>query len=586
MFNNVSAIRHTACASLILAFLMHSNSAAASAEVKSLAGSLPPGALAYGELSRLDQVIERVQHSEYLKLALTSPEFEAFRKTPHYRKAQAGRTILQIQLGMDLWTAAKKLIGGRVAVALYPKPDSNQPDVVALIRVTDPKILTRLRERLDPLLQLADEQIERSENSDGDELFDLDGKAFVALSQDWLAAASREELLTKTLALLHGTAMQSLADDKSFVAMTRQMGGDHLLTTYVNLETIAKAAGKRLGLPEKSDNPLGSLLVGGFIELAVRSPYAGLTMDVKEHEFTLTAGVAGSPKSLGKTHQSFFSDPAGPGTPAIPKPPSLIGGFTIHRDFADWYRNREELLQPKVLPAFDKFESGLANLLPGRDFGQDVMPLIGKNLTFVSAPQDYSHLDGKPGVKLPGFALLVDLAQPKEAAEIFQLFFQTFSSILNIQAGQQGRQPWIMESQSYKDVQITFGRYLKKPSGKRLPLVFNFMPASARVGDKFIISSSLGLCRQLIDELKKPPNDEKRPNKNLNFEFYLGPFADILEANQEYFQARRIQEGRSPEQAKADIAMYLRILHSFDSLSLSTSVKSDAFQVQFLGKWK
>ena len=83
------------------------------------------------------------------------------------------------------------------------------------------------------------------------------------------------------------------------------------------------------------------------------------------------------------------------------------------RDFTGWYRHREELLREQVLPGFDQFEAGLGNLLPGKDFSEDVLPLIGSNLTFVTAPQDYSHLDGEPGVKLPGFALIVELARPE-----------------------------------------------------------------------------------------------------------------------------------------------------------------------------
>jgi len=319
--------------------------------------------------------------------------------------------------------------------------------------------------------------------------------------------------------------------------------------------------------------------------MGTRSPYGGLTLDIEEEQFVLTAGVAGNPRVLGETYAPFFANPPETGTRPMPQPPELIGGFTLYRDFGEWYRRREELLQPQILPGFDKFESGLGNLLPGKDFSEDVLPLIGNNITLVAAPQDYSHLDGEPGVKLPGFAVIIELAQPKEGAELFQLFFQTFSSILNIQAGQQGRQPWILASETYKDEKITFGRYLQKPSGKRLPLVFNFRPASARVGDQFIISSSLGLCRQLIDDLNKPAS-KNRVNKNLNLQFHFGPFTDILEANQEFFQAQRIQNGRSPQQAQQDVAILLKALRYLKTLDLSTRVSGDSFQAQFKGSWK
>jgi len=242
-------------------------------------------------------------------------------------------------------------------------------------------------------------------------------------------------------------------------------------------------------------------------------------------------------------------------------------------------------MEPSLLPGFDQFESGLGNLLPGKDFSEDIMPLIGKNITFVSAPQDYSHLDGAPGVKMPGFAVVIDLAKPDEGAEIFQLFFQTLSAILNIEAGQQGRQPWLLKSEVYNDVIVNFGHYLKKPKGDRLPLVFNFTPASARVDDQFIISSSVGLCRQLIDQLRDPQNRQPT-NKNLQVELRVDALVDILAANQETFQAQRIQEGRSPKQAKQDVDTVLTLLRYVKSLALSTAISGDTFQAQLKGTWK
>lgn len=555
------------------------------AEPDSLANSMPAGAIGYVEITGLDSVLDRVKQSAYLETATTSPQFQAIEKTPQYQQAQAVRKVAETQLGMDLWTAAGKLLGGQMAVALYTKPGKKQPDVVAVVRVTDAALLTKLRERLDPFLELAGEKVDTSQTIEGSQIIDFDGKAFVTIRDDSVVASNNRDLFTKAVRLLTGKAKGSLAADKAFQLMNRQMGGGHLLRLFVNTGAIAKSQGGRF-IPKKLDNPLVSLLLGGIMELATRSPYAGLTLDVSDDRWVLTAGVAGDSRKLDESHHGFFSKPGEAGTPEIPQLPSLIGGFTIHRDFSGWYQNREQLLEEKVLPGFDKFEAGLGNLLPGKDFGEDVLPLIGKNLTFVAAPQDYSHLDGKPGLQLPGFALIIDLAKPEEAADVFQLFFQTLSAILNIQAGQQGRQPWVMKSETYKDVQISFGRYLEKPAGDRLPLVFNFMPASARLDDKFIISSSLDLCRKLIDELKQPKPTRTRGNRNFDFEFHPGPFAEILEANQQFFHARAIQKGRTPEQARVEFETILKIVRYFDTTRLSTSVKPDAFQVKLEGGWK
>jgi len=170
---------------------------------------------------------------------------------------------------------------------------------------------------------------------------------------------------------------------------------------------------------------------------------------------------------------------------------------------------------------------------------------------------------------------------------LLQLFFQTFSAILNIEAGKQGRQPWILDMETHRGVKITSARYLhlQRPSGTRLPLVFNFMPAAARVQDQFIISSSVGLCRDLIDHLKGATDAEPR-GTNLALEIDITAVADSLDLNRDFFLARQIQEGRTPEQAQQDVDMALQVLRYVESLSMTTRGTDQTLQARLKGTWQ
>lgn len=586
------AFRRTAILLLSLGIFAGQGSSGALAQAGkpgSLAGAVPSGAVGYAEVSGLGGLLSRIQESSYLQTVTSSPQFQALEKLPQYKKGLAVKKIVETQLGMDLWKAFESLLADRLAVAVYLKGEGGNggpggQDVVALLRGVDAKVLAQFRERVEPLLTLIDDQPAEPEMIQGARVISIKGKLFAGVGDTWLVAASTRDLLMKVLTLQSGNGKGALTEDEPFQAMTAHMGGEHLVRAYVNTDLVAKVKGSRL-VPEKLDNPLASILLGGLAELGGTSPFAGVTLDVQEDRFVLASGVAGDSRKLDEAHRVFFSDPSNPGTPAVPQLPGLIGGFTFYLDLANWYKQREKLLDAAVLPGFDKFETGIANLLPGKDVGQDVVPLLGKNLLLVAAPQDYMHLEGRPGVKLPGFALVLELAKPDEGADILQLFFQTISSILNIQAGQQNRQPWVMSSETFKDVQISYGRYLKKPTGDQLPLVFNFMPAAARVGDKFIISSSLGLCRQLIEDLQKP-SDKQRPNRNLNLELYPQALSEILQANQGLFEAQAIQKGKDAKQAVAEFSTILQLLRSFQAFRLSTTVKPESFQVQLEGSWK
>ena len=469
--------------SLVVVFLSATAGVTKAQQPVSLAAAMPPGAVAFVEISDLDTVLDRTEKSAWLKLATEIDGLLHLAQSEPYRKAQAARQIVERQFGVELWTAGKRLLGGCVGVALYLDRDRPQPGVILLVEGADAKLLAKIRERIEPFLVLADEQVKTHQTIEGMTILELNDRAFIAAYDDWIIAASDKDLLTQTIARRAGSNDErSLADDESFRTASQQMDTGHLLRAYVNTTAINKLADGRYA-PEKLGNPLLSLLAGGILEMAVRSPNAGVALDLKDDHLLLTAIVAGAPQSLGPDYAAFFSDPAQRGAAPLVRPRQLIGGFMINRDFATWYGHREQLLEPRLLPGFDEFESGLRNLLPGKDFEQEVLPLLGKRVTFVAAPQDYIHLGGEPGIKFPGFAAVVELTKPQESGDMLRLFFQTIFAILNIQAGQQARQPWIMSSENHQGVQISYGRYLTKPAGERLPLLVNFVPVSAQVGD-------------------------------------------------------------------------------------------------------
>ncbi len=567
-------------------------SLAANAADTDLAKVAPSGAVFFAEISGLEPWIEKLQNSQIVASLPANPQVQAFYQSPQGKKADAGRKLVETQLGMDLWTLGKTLLGHRIGVALYPHDGRKEPDAVIIVQVKEAASLNRIRERLDPLLVLIGDQTQASSGPGGSSLRNYDGKLFVADKDNWIVLSSTQDLLTSTVSLLAGGPSEthkSVSQDAGFVAMTQQMGDQHLARSYVNLEMISKAMGGRLG-PDKLDNPLASLIGGAVFELANRSPFLGSTIDLNNERLLVTNAVAGKPESLGEKYQPLFAAADKPDAARLPTVPGLIGGFTLHRDFASWYKRREELLQAKVLPEFDKFESGLSNILPSRDFGSDILPTFGRNLTFLAAPQDYSHLQGKPGMQLPGLALVFDLAKPDEGTEILNLFFQTISTITNLNAAQQGRQPWVLSSESYKDVQITFGKYGQKPKGDRLPVIFNFMPAAARVGDKFVMSSSVDLCKRLVDVYTTPVTTTatRKPTRDdFLFELTGESLADILEVNRGMLEARSVaQEGKTSAQAQADTTTLLQLVRAVRTLRLTNGAEGAGYQIQVEARWK
>lgn len=565
--------------------------AAEESQGDSLVRHFPTGALGTVEVAGLAGIIERIETSPALQAYLDSPLYEDILKTPPAKKGLAGKAILEAQLGMDLWKAAKTFLGDRIALAIYSGSDGGPPDGVLVVRVKDGSDLTKLYEKLSPLISLAGDQLTVAEEEGNTTLRFKDGNRAI-LKDRWLVSGKNRDLVTQTLKNLLANADSGLTNETAWKSMSQQMGARHTIQVCVNLARITELKGGRL-IPEKLDNPVVSLLYGGVLELATRSPYLGLTLDVGANSFTLQSAIAGKVSELDDAHQALVLDPAQPLIPLVPGVADRLGVISVSRNFVKWYKAREQLLEPKLQPEFDKFETGLATFLPGKDFAEDVLPLLTGRIALVSAPQDYSYLDGKPGVQIPAFALVIELAKPREGADIMNLVTQTILTITNLEASKQKRQPWVQSSESYQEIQINFARYLQRPKGDQLATSYNFQPASALVENRFIMSSSLGLCRQLIDALKKENAplasavDATRTAIPI-FVQELSPsvVATLLDANSAVIHARNIQNGKTAEQSARELDGLCQLLKQLTTIRFDTVQYPDHMRLELHGGWK
>ena len=563
----------------------------AAADGASLVRHLPAGALGTVEVTGLAPIIERIEKSEALKAYLDSPLYDDALKTDPARKALAGKAIAEAQLGMSLWSFAKTYFGDRIVLGVYPPSDGRQPDGVLIVQVKESADLTKLLDKLTPLISLTGDQVAISDHEGGGKALTFKDGNRAVLKGRWLVASKSGSLLSQTLGNLASGMSSGLESEAAWKTMSQQMGPQHTIQLCVNLTKIGELQGKRL-VPEKLDNPVVSLLYGGLIELAARSPYLGVTLDVRENGFSVQSSVAGKVTDLDDAHRALVLDSAQPLVPLIPGVTDRLGVISFSRNFVTWYKAREQLLEAKLQPEFDKFETGLATFLPGKDFAEDVLPLLTGRIALVSAPQDYTYLDGKPGVQLPAFGLVIELAKPREGSDILNLVAQTILTITNLEASKQKRQPWVQASESYKDVQINFARYLERPKGDQLATSYNFQPASALVGNRFVMSSSLGLCHQLIDALtSQEPQEAAAVGSRTgipNFVQEISPSvaAGLLEANAAVIHAKNIQNGKTAEQSARELDGLCKLLRHLTTIRFDMVQYPDHMQLELHAGWK
>ena len=548
-----------------------------------LSRAMPKGAVAYAELRDLGAKLIQLRDSEYVQDLMELPQVVEAMKERDSIKALAVKTLVESYLDLDIWTLAEVMLS-EIAVGLYPQ-DGGEPAPIVMFRINNAEVWTKVRERLDPILILADDQVERRKEGDL-EYLDFGDELHIVLHEKWAVASSKAALLKSAVAGLTGKGKTSVARQPSFRKMEGLMGAEHMLRVWLDLASFRSSPDDRLNVPEKYDDGFASLIFSGIIELGLKSDFLGLTLDADEKGVQLTTFIDGDAKELGDDFGWFFSDADSIGARPLPAVKGLMGGFTIHRDVAGWYNRREDLLVENLQPEFDKFESGVGNLFPGRSITEDVIPTFGNSFTLLAAEQTFEHLDGAPGIKLPGFAVIFDLNKPEDAT-MFQLVFQTVVTILNFAGAEEGkmmRGPSVMTAVVHDGIPVNTIQFLQKPKGERLDISYNFIPSSATVNGRFIFSSSLPLCKALVDEIKKPQVADAT-NRNFNFELHPNAIAPLVKTNRSTLLSKSIQQGKTAEEARQEIDFLQSALEYFKLFGIRTSVLETGFQLQLTGKW-
>lgn len=565
--------------------LQFSAAAAAAPEADpSLASNIPGGALAFIEATGLAKLVGHVKGSELLENIIQSEDFALVRQKRWFEEVQSSKKMAEFVLRMSLWEASSKLLGGRVGFAVYPPVDGDdEPEVAFLLRPSEPSDWLKNRVWSAPLLKLGLKRIERL--AFGGEVAAYRTRNFrskhtyFALHDNWIAGASSIDLLKKTVLLQPpvktrlGEPGEKLGDEIAYQRMTKRMGAAHIGRMFIDTQRVAKFAGPNLGLPKDSEDPMLSLFLGGVVELIDNSRFVGFVLDRHGKEVRFASGIDARPQDVAERYRIFFSDNPSSGMQPLPEVSGHIGGFTLYRQFGDWYRGRDEVLKDSLIPGVEGFQGNIGDILLGKAGDKRSSPVIGNKIAFVAAMRDDAGAEEGTGATLPGFAFVVDLAKTDNTdATIAPIFDAVLDELQN---GESKKFTWQRDNEKYRGVTVRFAS--GKSGGRKL------VPAIARVGDQLVVSSSRKLCHDLIAVLQKPERGLLK-GKDLVFNLHTTPLKSLLTTNRKQYHEQLIRDGRSPKQAADDLKNIENLLAIFSSLQGSTSASSGIFEMEVNGR--
>jgi hypothetical protein len=237
-----------------------------------------------------------------------------------------------------------------------------------------------------------------------------------------------------------------------------------------------------------------------------------------------------------------------------------------------------------------KLDTFAGQFFGGRDFGTGVLGALDPRWRLVVAHQDFDPKAPVPDLKLPGFALVADLnPDDDDFHQRLKVAFQSFVGLTNLNAAQKSAPPLELGSEVFEGVTVSTSHYMvpkvdrdsdaaSQPNQK--PAVdqrFNFTPSIAQVGNHFILSSSLGLTRALIHELKAP-----RPAGDATLQVEAdGPALARLAAlnRNRLIMQNMLEKGHDRVEAESEVGQFEQILRSLGQGRLT--VRDQAGTLQF-----
>ncbi len=104
----------------------------------------------------------------------------------------------------------------------------------------------------------------------------------------------------------------------------------------------------------------------------------------------------------------------------------------------------------------------------GRDFGSGVLGAIGPDWRLVVAEQDYAQIKPVPDLKLPAFALVIDLKpDDDDFAQRLKVAFQSFIGLANLGAAQTKAPPLELGSEIVDGVTIATSHFMAPKAAPR-----------------------------------------------------------------------------------------------------------------------
>lgn len=523
------------------------------------------------ELEKFDEVKELLQSTAYQRL-------ERFLT---YLEGRYKRT----------WSKMlEDLSGHGVTLAVIPSAEKGkQAQVIALISASDIPLLKQVYhdslEILGQELQAAESPVAlitksyRNNNilSAGEQLFLTQQGSMVLLSNNF-------KVITSALDQLLDSNKPSLFQHPGFVSSEQPQDTDTLIWGWVDLKYLKAQAGDEIEKFKLPTNDLiPHLLFGGLLDAVIRSDHAWLAIRHQEKgpvlEITSPVGRSSSHESARALH---MHDPQIESIFPLLNPPGTLASFSFYWNLSSLWMERTRIYKEGALKDFEEGDKKIKPFMAGNSLGT-LLNALGTRHRIVIASQRQTPYQFKTKVVHPAFALVAECKDAEQFYKIINIPLRTAGFFLSTQVNMK------LSDVSYEGCKITTYRFVENEKNKAYDhgSLFNYSPSFARVGKFFIISSTMELCKNLVDELNRPvvPTSQVDP-VDMRHRFSWSALGQAFATERPRLTTElTLRHGGNADRVDEQITALLKLLDRLGSLDLTVQ-HSPGFKIELRANYR
>ena len=548
------------------------------------ARSIAANAVVCVEIPQPDRLIDRgtdPRFQDYLKVL---PQYQKLLKDPKFGELRAVVNLIATQLDTTWDQGLRELTGGGITAALEADP-GQEPRAYVLITPKNKKLLERANQ---VLLKLTRQDAKDKGKPDPVKIRDHRGVVVHVLGDDKgvayglvagkLAIANSvknlERLIDRMVAMaaksgepaVTGKAsFASLAERAEWKTLKEKQDADSLAWGFADMDRLRQLDPKRYGSSNQPDTGV-IVLFGSWFQAIQKAPW--LTASIRWSHTELGAAIdLPVPKDGRAPAYKGYVPGSGKGAAPLIQPPGTIASLSLWRDMETFWESRADLFPPETVQGFAQLDSLAGQFFGGREFGTDVLGQFDPHWRLVVAQQDYAALKPQPDVKYPAVAIVAELdSADSDFGERFKVAFQAIIGISNVDGNQKKAAALELGTEEVEGIKLATARYMiprHSASATAVPSPrYNFTPATAQVGKYLIFSSSVGLARNLIKELKSKTGAADG-SETAVLEADGPELARLLEINRSRLAMQlMLGRGETKEKAEGQVELGLALLRS------------------------